>query len=220
MSENVTATMLIPSNEVINDALTTARQKLTEWGLEREDSIIRNWVFQAAFFNKKYTKLDFEENEDLKSVFSKQWRTTVQEVDLDHPVNMSNGTAYYVKKMKIPTNVLIYRLKDHFYYYEKMTALEKETSKRQIWHIRKLDIAMVKVIMTDGLQWDFLESIITLWCMIWQILQTKLIRLNLHHSSIKKWELQSMRFHLIRFRKEHIRFISDLNRTKVVKLDR
>ena len=39
MSENVTATMLIPSNEVINDALTTARQKLTEWGLEREDSV-------------------------------------------------------------------------------------------------------------------------------------------------------------------------------------
>ena len=46
MSENVTATMLIPSNEVINDALTTARQKLTEWGLEREDSIIRNIEYE------------------------------------------------------------------------------------------------------------------------------------------------------------------------------
>lgn len=144
MSENVTATMLIPSNEVINDALTTARQKLTEWGLEREDSIIRNWVFQAAFFNKKYTKLDFEENEDLKSVFSKQWRTTVQEVDLDHPVNMSNGTAYYVKKMKIPTNVLIYRLKDHFYYYEKMTALEKET------YFKTTNLAYKEIGHSDG----------------------------------------------------------------------
>ena len=98
MSENVTATMLIPSNEVINDALTTARKKLTEWGLEREDSIIRNWVFQAAFFNKKYTKLDFEENEDLKSVFSKQWRTTVQVVDLYHfcPVQIRNKSYMFL----------------------------------------------------------------------------------------------------------------------------
>ena len=127
MSENLTATMLIPSNDVINEALAVARQTLADWEVEREDSIIENWIFQAAFFNKKYTKQDFEENVDLQSVFSKQWRTTVQEVDLDHPVNMSNGIAYYVTKMKVPTNVLIYRLKDHFYYHEKMTVEEKNT---------------------------------------------------------------------------------------------
>lgn len=125
MSENVNATMLIPSNELVTEALETAKQKLQEWGLQREDSILENWIFQVAFFDEKYTKADFEENEDLTSVFSKQWRTTVQEVDLDHPVEMSNGTAYYVTKLKIPTNVLIYRLKDYFKYYEKLTEQEK-----------------------------------------------------------------------------------------------
>lgn len=127
MSENLTATMLIPSNEVVNEALATAHQNLKDWGLERADSIIENWIFQAAFFNKTYTKQDFEDNEDLTSIFSKQWRTTVQKVDLDNPVAMSNGTAYYVTKLKIPTNVLIYRLKDLFRYYEYLTAEEKET---------------------------------------------------------------------------------------------
>lgn len=127
MSENLTATMLIPSNDVINEALATATKNLQEWGLERADTIVRNWIFQAAFFKKIYTKEDFENNVDLTSIFSKQWRTTVQEVDLDHPIAMSNGTAYYVTKMKIPTNVLVYRLKDLFYYYEYLTADEKET---------------------------------------------------------------------------------------------
>lgn len=127
MSENLTATMLIPSNEVVNKALSTARRNLADWGLERTDSILTNWVFQSVFFKKVYSKQDFEENKDLTSVFSQQWRTTVQKVDLDNPMPMSNGMAYYVTDMKIPTNVLIYRLKDLCYYYQYMTAEEKET---------------------------------------------------------------------------------------------
>lgn len=126
MSENVTATMLIPSNEVINEAMEVAHQKLAEWELEREDTVLQNWILQSMFYNQVYTKADFEENEDLSSVFSTQWRTTVQEVDLDNPVSMSNGTAYYVKKIHIPTNVLIFRLKDYYNYYEKLTDSEKQ----------------------------------------------------------------------------------------------
>lgn len=113
MSESLSATLLIPSNEVINQALSTARQNLQEWGMQREDSILENWTFQSMFFDEKLTKADFEENEDLNSVFDKQWRTTVQKVDLDNPVILSNGIAYYVTEMKIPTNVLIYRVKDY-----------------------------------------------------------------------------------------------------------
>lgn len=127
MSENLTATMLIPSNEIVTEALSTARQKLSDWGLVREDSILENWIFQSVFFKKVYSKQDFDSNEDLTSVFSQQWRTTIQKVDLDNPIAMSNGTAYHVTKMKIPTNVLIYRLKDCFYYYQYLTAEEKET---------------------------------------------------------------------------------------------
>lgn len=129
MSENTQATMFIPSNDVIEEALSTARASLDEWGLERADSVLQNWFIKSTFFDEVYERsaLEDPDNIDLKSIFDQQWRTTVQELDLDNPITMSNGIAYYVTKMKIPTNVLIYRLKDYFKYYETMTAEEKET---------------------------------------------------------------------------------------------
>lgn len=125
MSESLTATMLIPSNEVITEALNAAKESLKEWNMARADSVLENWIFQAAFFNQKYTKLDFANNIDITSVFDKQWRTTIQQVDVEHPVQMSNGVAYHITWMKIPTNVLIYRLKDYFKWYEYLSAGDK-----------------------------------------------------------------------------------------------
>ncbi len=125
MSESLTATMLIPSNDVISNALNTAKNNLNDWGLTRADSIMENWVFQSAFFNRKLSKNDFAQNEDLTSIFDKQWRTTVQKVNLDAPISMSNGTAYYIDFMKIPTNVLIYRLKDYMKGYEFLSEADK-----------------------------------------------------------------------------------------------
>lgn len=125
MSESLSATVLIPSNEVVNRALTVARQNLQEWGMLREDSILENWTFQSVFFDKKLSKSDFEANIDLNSIFSKQWRTTVQQVDLENPVSLSNGVAYYVTDMKIPTNVLIYRVKDYMRWHEYLSEEEK-----------------------------------------------------------------------------------------------
>lgn len=136
MSENISATVLIPSNQIITDAMNNAHERLAKWELQREDSIIRNWIVNVCFFNKVYTKEDFENTTDLNSIFHVNnsynsvpitWRTTVQEVDLEHPINMSNGIAYYVTKMKIPTNVLVYRLKDKFESYEKLSDKEKAT---------------------------------------------------------------------------------------------
>ena len=68
MSESLSATVLIPSNEVVNRALATAR---------------------------------------------------------NNPVSLSNGVAYYVKELKIPTNVLIYRVKDFMRWYEYLSEEEK-----------------------------------------------------------------------------------------------
>ena len=43
-SESLTATLLLPSNEVINEALNDAHQRLDAWELERSDSIMKDWI--------------------------------------------------------------------------------------------------------------------------------------------------------------------------------
>lgn len=136
MSEALNATMLIPSNEVINKALAEAKTNLKTWRLERQDSILNNWIFQVAFFNTKLSSTDltapigveaqYPDYIDHNSIFGKQWRTTVQEVDVNDSIPLSNGIAYKITKMKIPTNVLIYRLKDYFKYYNDLSSADKE----------------------------------------------------------------------------------------------
>lgn len=133
-SENITATLLVPSNDQIANALQEAKEKLKSWGIEREDSILNNWIFQTAFFSKKYVKEDFVYNEtdpnstkDLYSVFSQQWRTTVNKVDLDRPVELSNGVAYKITSLKIPTNkILIWRFKERFETFDQLTDEDKK----------------------------------------------------------------------------------------------
>lgn len=127
-SESMHATMLIPSNELVEKALADARNRLKSWNMVREDSILTNWIFQSAFFNKEYKKEDFENtiDPDLYSIFDKQWRTTVNKVDTDNPIEMSNGTAYYVTSLKIPTNnVLIWRVKEFVVQFNSLTEAEK-----------------------------------------------------------------------------------------------
>ena len=126
-SESLTATMLLPSNKVINDALEDAHQRLAEWEMERSDSIMKDWILKSSFFNKKYapTEIQTTEQQDLKSIFSTQWRTNVQQVDTSDPMELSNGVVYKVTKLHLPNNLLMYRLKDYFYYYENCTDEQK-----------------------------------------------------------------------------------------------
>lgn len=127
-SESMKATMFIPSDELVDKALADAKRKLASWQLERPDSILENWCFQAMFFEDEYKPEDFDnlEDEDIFSIFEKQWRTTVQKVDLDNPITMSNGTAYYVTDLKIPTkDVLIWRFKDLLKYFKYLTPEDK-----------------------------------------------------------------------------------------------
>ncbi|MGN0220835.1 MAG: hypothetical protein ACI4BA_01760 [Prevotella sp.] len=126
-SESLTATMLLFSNDVINKAMEDAHQRLEKWGLERSDSILKQWILDVAFFTNRYTGDELSNNEpnDLKSVFGKQWRTNVQEVDKANPIELSNGIVYEVKSLHLPNNLLMYRLKDWFYYYENCTDEQK-----------------------------------------------------------------------------------------------
>ena len=126
-SESLTATMLLCSNDVINEALNDAHARLNAWEMERSDSIMRDWILKTTFFNKRYAPSEIQTTaeQDLKSIYSTQWRTNVQQVDTSNPIELSNGIVYNVTKLHLPNNLLMYRLKDYFYYYENCTDEQK-----------------------------------------------------------------------------------------------
>ena len=134
-SESLTATMLLPSNDVINAALNEAHRRLGEWEMERSDSIMKNWILDVCFFKKRYAVEDLAvpaavadpSSLDINSVFSKQWRKTAQQLDASNSEELSNGVVHKISKLYIPTNVLIYRLKDWFYHYEVCTDVQKSS---------------------------------------------------------------------------------------------
>lgn len=125
-SESLTATMLLMSNDVINAALADARARLGLWQMERADTVLLNWIRDVSFYNKRYTAAELQSTEEteVKSIFSKLWRTDKQEIETE-PVDLSNGVVYRVKKLHLPNNLLMYRLKDWFYYYENCTDEQK-----------------------------------------------------------------------------------------------
>jgi hypothetical protein len=145
-SESLTATLLLCSNQVISDALADAHARLERWQagdanlghrtpthdtwLGCNDSIMLQWILEAAFHRKHYTTEDLSnhgvDTPDLNSIYNRQWRPSMQQVDTQHPIELSNGTVYNVTRLHIPNNVLIYRLKEYFYYYESCTAEQKE----------------------------------------------------------------------------------------------
>lgn len=124
-SESLTATVMIPSNQVIQNAMADAKAKLISWEMARDTNIMKKWILEVAFFNTKYTPADLAANMDISSIYARQWRNTVQQVDTDNPIALSNGIAYKVTWMKIPNNILMYRLKDNFYYYESCSEEQK-----------------------------------------------------------------------------------------------
>ncbi len=165
-SESLTATMLLFSNKVIEDALEDAHQRLEAWDQERPDSIIKDWILKTAFFNKKYTAADMQttEDQDLKSIYGTQWRTSVQKVDAQNPTELSNGIVYNVTRLHIPTNVLIYRLKDFFYYYENCTDEQKTA-------YYKTTNLTFKSCDTEVTAW-------TPWAGVWPLIENRVIRFD------------------------------------------
>lgn len=140
-------TMLIPSNELIEDAIENAHARIAEWnefeeqmaiqygydannsitGYSRDSAIIEDWCFQCAFFNEELLPEDFYDAEviDYYTAFDKQWRTTVNKVDTENMVPMSNGKAYYMTSLRVPQNVLIYRIKDYAKHYQYLNEADK-----------------------------------------------------------------------------------------------
>lgn len=165
-SESLTATMLLFSNDVINDALDDAHARLNAWEMERSDSIMKDWILKTAFFNKKYTAAEIQTTEvqDLKSIYSTQWRTNVQKVDTQEPIELSNGIVYNVTKLHLPNNVLMYRLKDYFYYYENCTD-EQKTAYFKTYNLN------FKSCDTEVTAW-------TPWAGVWPLHENRVIRFD------------------------------------------
>lgn len=140
-SEFFYSTMLVPSNVLIENALESAyeyvRKALNREPTASDSSKFEEWIVKAAFYDQVLTPEQLEGTEDIYSVSGYrlgenastdgvQWRPSVQKVDVLNPIELSNGVAYFVTKLKIPNNVVIHRIKNRFYYWENCSAEEKE----------------------------------------------------------------------------------------------
>lgn len=139
-SEFYSSTMLIPSDVLIKAALDEAYEKVRE-ALSREpnanDSLkFREFILKSAFYDRVLTVEELNGTADLYSVSGYlrgasastpgvQWKPDVQKVNTASPVELSNGVAYYQTSLKIPNNVVIYRIKNHFYLWDNCNEAEK-----------------------------------------------------------------------------------------------
>jgi len=134
-SEDYLSTMLIPSNRVIYQAIQKAIECIPKYlGREataQDTTKFQEWIVKSCFLNKRLNKEDLSRTNDITCVGGSvrnqedekkfddidaaMWRTSVQKVDTNNPVTLSNGTAYFVNYLKIPNNIIIYRLKAKFY---------------------------------------------------------------------------------------------------------
>jgi hypothetical protein len=119
-------TVFIPNNEVINNTLEKLKNQYALMGktFGSSDSVLAlDWIKKAIFHSGTIT--DYEATTDLTSVYSKIWRTTVQKVDENNPLEFSNGVVYNVTDMKIPNNVVITRIKSLVWYYSYLDSIEQ-----------------------------------------------------------------------------------------------
>ncbi len=96
---------------------------------QKDIELAVNWVKRAAFYSGTLSAADATAA-DVYSAYAHQWKNydqagnEVQVIDAENPEELSNGRVYFVKDLKIPTNVVITRLKQYLFHYEKISAPE------------------------------------------------------------------------------------------------
>jgi hypothetical protein len=121
-SDSKQFTMFLPSNSVINSCFQTLQSTFSKMGkvFAKSDSIIAfKWIKEAMFYEGVIT--DFAQK-DINSVYGRVWRTTIQQLDLNNYINVSNGRIYKTTKVKIPTNLIVSRIKSLVEYWEYQDA--------------------------------------------------------------------------------------------------
>lgn len=121
-------TCFLPSNQVIENCLSGLKDQYSKMGktVTHTDSVLAlQWIKEAMFFNGIITDLS---PVDIKSAYGRIWRTTVQELNQSDFVEMSNGRMYPMRKVKIPNNVIITRIKSLVHYWEYQDAIYPDTA--------------------------------------------------------------------------------------------
>ncbi len=137
--ENYVTTMFIPNNELVERAVRSALDSIPSWlnrqATEADREKFEEWIVRACFSDKRLEtsqvsagaadfttvgghKMVVDQVADLttyKAAEDTWWRPSVQTVDTNNRVNLSNGYAYYCTNLKIPNHVVIYRVKTRFY---------------------------------------------------------------------------------------------------------
>ena len=100
-----------------------------------------NWIQRAVIFEGILDESATQPgtgNDDIPSIFKKQWRKSVQTVGISSPYEegssfpykkLSNGRVYKVSNLKIPNNVIISRLKQFAYHLTFIDQADEEQQK-------------------------------------------------------------------------------------------
>ena len=161
--EQFVTTMFIPNNKQIDDALRSALDSIPVWlnrpATDADRAKFEEWIVRACFSDKRLEpsqvsasapdlssvegyRMIVDERADettYKAADAAYWRPSVQTVDTNRRVNLSNGYAYYCTNLKIPNHVIIYRVKTRFYQIWDANNMRDEATMRQYFDWRNLD---------------------------------------------------------------------------------
>ena len=137
--ENYVTTMFIPNNNQVETAIRSALDSIPSWlnrkATDADREKFEEWIVRACFSDKRLEteqvntqapdfltvggyKMVVDERADkttYKAADETWWRPSVQTVDTQNRVNLSNGYAYYCTNLKIPNHIVIFRVKARFY---------------------------------------------------------------------------------------------------------
>jgi len=137
--ENYVTTMFIPNNGQVETAIRSALDSIPSWlnrkATDADREKFEEWIVRACFSDKRLEteqvdaqagdfttvggyKMVIDEVADqttYKAADETWWRPSVQTVNTQNRVNLSNGYAYYCTNLKIPNHIVIYRVKTRFY---------------------------------------------------------------------------------------------------------
>lgn len=122
-----TSTLLLPSNELIENAVADAYSQIrAAFGtVTSMDSMrVYRWIVESCFYDRELSLNDLLGYDDVLSISGyrarnhsaverTRWRPSVQQVDVDNPIPLVNGTCYRVTELKVPNYIAIWRVKEY-----------------------------------------------------------------------------------------------------------